>query len=879
MPLCAFPVLCLLLSLTTVHGRMPLPHRLHNALWATLAMGLAVSGLALHARAETIASGDNAGVFTDWRPYSDLPPRERANIAPYCPGGFVDPLRFDPNVDLDQPDDQSPLFFKFDESRLLTSNEAHLVGNVNARQNSFQFQADEITYQRSTGIGELMGNVQLRTLGAMVGGDRALLNINERSSDISNAYFALHDQDFHGYANQMSRQGDSVLTGQSVAFTRCMPQDPAWQIRAARFEVNRETGIAKAWHARFHIKSVPVLYVPYVSFQIDDRRRSGFLAGTYGLDTENPGFNELSVPYYLNLAPNYDATITPHYYSDLGLLARNEFRFLSDNHNGITDLDIQVSQANDTLDAEADAPRRWAVGHQQSGQLGDATGYDLNTRWVSDIRYDQNFNYGGDIVEDQELALNLRQSISTGTLRFGSAFTTPVQDSPAEFQTAKVTASTRFGNVSPSLLAEWQEPIDTTVTAASHKLKRLPELSLRYNSLSLPGNLNLGATGTYSLFSRQLDNDRLNNLSPAQLDLATDSQRLYLNTRLSYPLDIDWGYLRPEIEGLALTYQQSNSLDPQFNFESDDFTSTPGVASWRATVDSRLIAERPYAVGQDIWVHSLEPRLYYTYTPYVDQDQLPDLNTSAVGNNFALFSKTRFSGLDRIGDMNRLSTALDTRLREKRSGRELAFFGVSKGIKFSQERVREKKAVEEDPDFEPEFSPNYLDARWAPTRQIAVNASAQLEHQTLDLTDYSLDVTFLPSDRRFIRLAISGDRSPAGYQSLGASGYWTVRENLALIGYANWSRPLDDAGEATDDYAYTDLVYGLDYDSCCWNLRLVGYNSIPDEDAETGLFASRDEQGVKFEVTLKGLGGSTGNVESLLDEKVPGYRGRLYNYR
>ncbi|WP_169579698.1 LPS-assembly protein LptD [Saccharospirillum impatiens] len=867
---------------------MPRPHQLYSALWATLALGLTTTGPGSVAWADSETLSQNQGVFTDWRPYAELPARERAGIAPYCPGGFVDPLRSDPNVDPNLPDDQSPLYFNFDESRLLTPNEAHLVGNVNARQNSFQFLADEITYQRSTGTGELTGNVQLRTLGAMVGGNSAQLDLDQRSSDINEAYFALHDQDLHGNADRMSRQGDSLLTGQSVAFTRCMPQDPTWQIRAARFEVNRDTGIAKAWHARFQIQSVPVLYVPYVSFPIDDRRRSGFLTGTYGLATENPGFNELSVPYYLNLAPNYDDTFTLHYYSDLGLLARNEFRFLTEDHNGVSDLDIQVSQPNDTLDADTEAPRRWAFDHRQSGQLGDATGYDLSTRWVSDIRYDQNFNDGGDIVEDQTLNLNLRHQIRTGTLRFGSAFTTPVQDSPENFQTAKITASTRFGNVTPSLLAEWQEPKDDEVTAASHALKRLPEVSLRYNSLSLPGNLNLGATGTYSLFSRQLDTDRLNNLTtPSQLDLATDSQRFYLNTRLSYPLDVEWGYLRPELEGLALAYQQSNSVDPQFSYQPDEFSATPGAVNWRTTVDSRLIAERPFAAGSNVWVHSLEPRLHYTYTPFVDQSDLPDLNTSPVDNDFALFSKSRFSGLDRFGDMNRLSAALDTRLRDKQSGRELAFFGVSKGIKLSQERVGERATLDEDPDFSPEYSPNYLDARWAPSRQVAVNASAQFEHESMDLQAYSLDVTFLPNDRRFIRLAVSGDRpdqdeSPAGYQSFGASGYWTVRENLALIGYANWSRPLDLEGNVTDDYAYTDLVYGIDYDSCCWNLRLVGYNSVPDEDEDTigtGLFASRAEQGVKFEVTLKGLGGSTGNVESLLDEKVPGYRGRLYNYR
>lgn len=818
------------------------------------------------------------GILVDWRPYSELPARDRLDIAPYCPGGFVDPLLDDDSVNPAAPISSSPITFLFDESTIEGLNEARFSGNVSVRQNTFQAQANEVLYRHQLGEGELSGEVILRSLGLIVSGDQADLNFSSQEAQINQAAFALHQQDVHGSAGQLLRSGPNRIEARQVAITRCMPEDPHWSLRAARFEVDQNTGIAKAWHARFQIGSVPVLYVPYVSFPIDDRRRSGFLSGTYG--PGNGGIGEISVPYYFNLAPNYDDTLTLHYFSGLGLLARNEFRFLAPDHNGVSDIDVQLTQEAETLNADDTAPRRYAVAHRQSGQLSENLGYRFDTRWVSDIQYDQNFNNGGDTVNEQQLNLALRQRLPTGPLNLSGRFRSPVQDSTeAKFHLANLAGNTRINNWAPSALAEWQVAKNSQVSAEDHSLKRLPELTLRYRPLGLPGEWTLNHRSTYSYFTRQLDTERLleadNNNQP---ELATNSHRYFQRTGLERPLDVDWGYIRPELEALGLVYHQTNELDSDFAFADAGFERSPGLANWRFTADSRIIAERPYTSRQGIVVHSIEPRLHYTYTPYVDQGALPNLNTEAVDNDFELFTKDRFTGLDRIGDMNRLSAALDTRLRDRMSGQERWFFGVSKGVKLSQERITEAVSEDNNSDYRPEYSPTYLDVRWTPQSAIQVNAAAQWAHKSWDLNAYSADITFLPRDRRFVRFGLTRDQSN---QSLGLSGYWTLRENLAFIGYANWSRPvLDDEPEG--DFQYTDLVYGLDYDSCCWSMRLVGFNSVTDDDEEIdniGLFPTRSDRGVKFEFTLKGLGGSAGNVEEMLDTRVPGYRGRLFQYR
>jgi LPS-assembly protein len=311
------------------------------ALSATLALPVVAEVKAADSSVTENRAAESAGVLRDWRPYAELPEGERQDIAPYCPGGFVDPMRLDDSIDPSRPDEEFPLVFHFDESDNLSTDSVHLSGDVSAKRNAFEVYADEIRYESSSGQGELEGQVRLRSLGALIAGESALLDFDTDEATINNAEFALHREDLHGSAQTLHRQTLSQFRGENIAITRCMPEDPAWGIRAASLTVNQQTGIARAWHARFEIKSVPVLYVPYLSFPIDERRRSGFLPGTYGLG--EGGVTELAVPYYLNLAPNYDDTFTLHYFGELGLLARNEFRFLTEEHSGITDLDVQVA--------------------------------------------------------------------------------------------------------------------------------------------------------------------------------------------------------------------------------------------------------------------------------------------------------------------------------------------------------------------------------------------------------------------------------------------------------------------------------------------------------------------------------------------------------
>lgn len=865
---------------------MPTPAHAHCFRFFTRPLALALSAAVMMPVVAENNAAENTGVLRDWRPYAELPESERQGIAPYCPGGFVDPMRLDDSIDPSRPDEEFPLVFHFDESDQLSTESAHLNGDVSAKRNTFEVYADEIRYERSSGEGELNGQVRLRSLGALIAGESALLDFETDEATINDAEFALHREDLHGSAQTLHRETLTLFRGENIAITRCMPEDPAWGIRAATLTVNQQTGIARAWHARFEIKSIPVLYVPYLSFPIDERRRSGFLPGTYGLG-EN-GVNELAVPYYLNLAPNYDDTFTLHYFGELGLLARNEFRFLTENHSGITDLDVQVTQEAETTDGES-APRRWAYRQRLAGQMNDKTGYDLDTRWVSDSQYDQNFNNGGDSVNDQTLDLTVRRRIPTGLLTVDNEFTTPVQDGSSNFHTASIAASTRFGDLRTRLLTEFQVPEEENFLPGDPldkddwPLQRLPELSLTYQPLNLPGTLSPSGQLTASRISRQLtpqQEDALQNTGDASdLAAANETNRLFVRTGLSYPLGVEWGYARPQVDAFFLGYQQSNDLDADFSFADDDFERDPSIVTGRFTFDSRLVAEKPYRTNSGIIVHSIEPRLHYTYTPFVDQSDLPNLNTEAVDNDFKLFTNSRFSGLDRIGDMNRLSVAMDSRFRNNQSGEEVLFAGVSKGLKLSQERVTEDGTEAEDPDFEPEFSPTYLDSRWRPAEDVQVNASAQWAHDDGALEAYSADITYLPRGRRFLRLGITREDDAQGF---GMSGYWPLRANIALVGHVNWARPVED-DEPYGDYENTDLVVGIDYDSCCWNVRVVGFSNQPDEDDEdeesTSLFSSRPERGVRFEFTLKGLGGSTGSIESLLADKVPGYQGRIHNYR
>ena len=819
-------------------------------------------------------------VITDWQPWQDLPDAEKAGIAPYCPGGFVaQPL--DPN----QEDTQ----FRFDQA---TTNgvESRFSGDVKITAKNLNANAEQVDYNQQSNTGDLAGDVTLRTPGAGISSTQATISLENYYALLKNAEFVLHDQDLHGDADRLERQSEQVFTAENVSFTRCAPTSNAWRIKSSKLIIDNETNVATAWNPRLEVLNVPVLYFPYVSFPLNDQARTGLLIPTLG--------SLYSVPYYLHLAPNYDDTVTLQYGKATGWFARNEFRFLTQNHNGINEVDYQLQPpaADDSETATTDTPNRWAVSHKQSGQLA-GTGYDFNTRWVSDINFDIALNPGATkVVDYQNVNFALNRPIFGFKNSLSWKYEQPVVDSAKTMASLATTFQTSRQNVTLSVLNQQQWEFDADEKPAKigdYSLIKTPEVALTDTKRALPLGIQANETVKYSHFQRDLTTEVRDNLTTSELDYATQFDRFHGAVSLSRGFKHGNWYVTPTVEAFASNYQLSNSLDYDLNdtYGAEEFTQL----AWRGSLDQGLTL-----TGQsEQWRHELKPRLYYAYAPLIEQNA-PILEGEFV-DDFKLFTPSRFSGTDRIADLHRLSTSLTYNLKDQQRTR--ASFSLQKGVKLTEEQMQKTadsrfSQLVSTTNWQPEYSDWIASGAWYPSETLSLTSSISYRHDWQQLTAFNTELSYKPANYQFATLELakyngkltdSDDTEIDGvYHDIKVGAYLPIRQNIGLIGYGKAQAFTSDDSFTVntsevltwDDFKINELLVGVDIDSCCWNIRLAMMDISVDEVInQQSLFPVNTDRQYFFEFTLKGIGAGFGTIESILQRLDFGYSGRLFNYR
>ena len=799
--------------------------------------------------------------LVDWRPWESLSEVDRQGIAPYCPGGYVAPASNAPDLD--------PAASRFQFDQAIRQNDQHTTfnGDVVINRQGMSAYANQAIYSPAEQTSRLIGDVTIRTSEVGLSGANAEINLQNYYTLLKNAEFVLYQQDIRGTADEIIRPDASGLIAKRLSFTRCAPSSNAWRLRSSKLTINNDTGVATAWHSRVEIQSLPVLYIPYISFPLNDQARTGFLVPTLG-----SGYYQ---PYYLNLASNFDDTVTLDYQAEFGLLLHNEFRFLTADHNGISDLGYQLTTPSDsTLTEPVSDLSRWSLAHKQSGKLSATLGYDFSTRWVSDQNYDPTFNPGAEQTTEQVANFALKQRLGTRSNDLQLAYRQPVVDSVEKFQTLDTTIKTSKAGLSGQLLYQAQQPFDEVakpVVASEYDLLKKPELSLAYKSAWQPLGLQSTERFRYGRFTRGLPTEQEASLIDGTLALANQTHRFHGALALTRPFKASWGYFQPSIEGFATAYDIDNELgyDLKDAYGADNFNHL----AWRATLDQGL----SFSQGGERWRQTLKPRLYYAYAPLTEQ-QAPVLDSETT-TAFNLFSPSRFTSIDRVGDLSRLSTSLTYDLNRAVDDSPLLNVKAQKGIKLTQERLLLSGLVaESDADWQPEFSDWLGSTRLNVTRDLTLTASASVAHDWDQLNLFALTGNYRPSTRVFTQL--SADKKVVDdvlTHSLNLGTYLPIRQNVALIGYAQ--AQTTELEPQWSDFRVQQLLYGVDYDNCCWNIRLAALEVTDTDDDSTSLFPIQVERRYFFEFTLKGLGAGAGNLESILNRLDFGYAGKLFNYR
>ena len=761
----------------------------------------------------------------DWYPLNQLSPAQLASTPPYCDGAYLEP-RFrltGEAYNLLQPG-------LVVEGSDLTEKERSAREAAGAKDNT-QLQANQLVFTQGTNTAVAKGNIELRDQGMLIRGSAATYNTETGKATIENADFLSHKSHIRGHADEIRRESDTLTRMLNARYTQCAPSSNTWLMKAGAIEIDQGNNMGTAKHAVLKVKDVPIFYAPWLTFPINNERRSGLLFPNISTSTNSGGL-DFSIPWYWNIAPNWDATLAGRYIASRGIAAEGQLRYLNRYS--------EWAASGSYIDDQDFGDKRWYFGLEERGNLPNHWDHRIDYTEVSDDDYLNDLS--GATSLDFKRSTNLEQS---GYIR-------------------RLGAQTDF----KAEVVQYQI-IDTTVT---EQYRRLPQLWVDFKSTQFPFKPSW-------LVEAQATNFEINDKSRAA------GGRVYMAPGVAFPMAKSWGYLNPTVKLKAVTYalDDSHALRPGDPDVPDDNVpvenTSPSTVTPMLSIDSGLLFERPTNWFGKRYSQTLEPRLFYLYNKYEDQSDQPTFDTGFNTFDYnQLFRETRFTGYDRIADANQMSLGLSTRLIQDDSGTETVWASIGQIYYFADRRVTLDKPG--DTVNTETRSPIAAEIGYQWTRNLRSYGTAQYD-RNIEETDGNGDVV---SSR-------SGFRE-AGFQAryFGDTGLivnlgYRYRVNQTILSSDAGARPQDDYINQTDlstifpvnrhwaligryNYDHTNNrnlgeVLGFEFNSCCWKTRVV---------YQSGLDTSGDTQsGLYFQIVLKGLGGADTGVNSILEDSIVSY--------
>lgn len=510
---------------------------------------------------------------------------------------------------------------------------SRLRGNVRLERGGNSLEADELYFNPNTGVAEVKGDARFRTPNLRVESRRATIKVDSQEGEFVGTHFAMTDTGARGEAKRLSSEA-GVITLEGTHYTTCPADDEFWLLRADKIALNTNTGWGEAWDSKIRVLDTTVFYLPYIWFPIDDRRQSGFLPPSVG-NSSDTGF-DFSIPYYINLAPNYDATLIPRYMSKRGHQINGEFRYLTSASRGEFGAEYLYK------DEETDETRDLQF-YRHQGRITRNTALHIDYTSVSDRLYFDEL--------DNTLAASSRNFLDQRLLYSwhpGSWF-------------------------SADFLASRYQTITRRLTISERPYERMPRLRAMVHSPNVHGlRFDLGTEVTrFEHVDESLVNGWRYHLEPA-LELNLDNSASWWHSRLAYR------YTSYSLENAGAGIDDS---------------PTRGIPSFSSDLGLRF--ERLMNNGG---LHLLEPRLYYLYVGEEDQNELPLFDAGEPDFYFErLFVENRYLGKDRIGDAHHVAVALTNRWLDPATGRERTRLSIGQILRFDEPEVSLPAGTAPDP--------------------------------------------------------------------------------------------------------------------------------------------------------------------------------------
>lgn len=670
-------------------------------------------------------------------------------------------------------------------------------------------EADDIHYDIVDDKVNAVGHVFINRAGDKFTGDQLQLKMDTGIGYMNSPVYRLLRKNAQGRAERVEFDSQDSATVLGGDFTTCEGPNPDWYLKSSKLSLDNDSGTGVARNAILVFKGVPIAGTPYISFPLVEERVSGFLAPT--IITSTTGGLEVTTPYYVDIAPNRDLTLYPHYISRRGLMMGGEARYMDREYAGQTKAEYLN---NDAVTNE----NRYIVSSQHRQNFGSGLTFNSNLNAASDNGYPNDFPF------------------SLGFSNPGTSRRLLLRDAVLNYNDADQRAMFRVTDF--QVLQDANAPIAIPYA-------RLPQLT--YQKFNYYDNgLSLEFNSDYTRFSHATG---IQGVTP----VVRNADRMVLNPRMSYRWQRPGAFIKPSLSVHMTSYNLDQVPDPSM--------TAPTRAIPTASLDSGLIFERDASFfGRDA-TQTLEPRVFISHTPYVKQDLslYPNFDSAEADFNYAqIFRENRFVGHDRVGDASTVTTALMSRYLEI-EGQERLRVAVAQRFSFADPRVILGNPASQTSTIADTKSDILLLSSGRVTRELRLDANFQYSQSNQIFNRVNFGTFWQPEPMKVLNVQYRRDiRSTdpaANFEIFDVSGQWPLSARWYGVARLNYLIKEQDIGQS---------LIGAEYRADCWIFRFVGQRTPTAQGiVNTTVF---------LQLEFNGLSSLGSNPLTALRANVPGYQ-------
>lgn len=735
-----------------------------------------------------------------------------------------------------------PVTINADNAKGNYPDDAVFTGNVDIAQGNSRLQADEVQLHQKQAEGQpepirtvdALGNVHYDDNQVILKGPKGWSNLNTKDTNIWEGDYQMVGRQGRGKADLMKQRGENRYTIlENGSFTSCLPGSDTWSVVGSEVIHDREEQVAEIWNARFKLGPVPVFYSPYLQLPVGDKRRSGFLIPNAKYSTNN--YFEFYLPYYWNIAPNMDATITPHYmHRRGGIMWENEFRYLTQAGAGLMEFDyLNSDKVYEDEHPKDDNSRRWLFYWQHSGVMDQVWRFNVDYTKVSDTSYFNDFDN-----------------------KYGS--------STDGYATQKFSVGYAVQNFDATVSTKQFQVFDAQ---NSNSYSAQPQLDVNYYQNDV-GPFDTRIYGQAVHFVNTNDN-------------MPEATRVHLEPTINLPLSNNWGSINTEAKLLATHYQQTNLDWYNSNPQNTKLDDSANRVMPQFKVDGKMVFERDMQMLAPGYTQTLEPRAQYLYVPYRDQSHIYNYDSSLLQSDYSgLFRDRTYGGLDRIASANQVTTGVTSRVYDDAA---VERFNISVGQIYY---FTESRTGDDNIKWENDDKTGSLvwagDTYWRISDRWGLRSGIQYDTRLDSVATSSSSIEYRRDENRMLQLNYRYASSE--YIQATLPSYYSTAEQykngISQVG-AVASFPIADRWSIVGAYYFdtnvnkeADSMLGLQYNSCCYAIRF-GYERKLNGWDNTQKHAISDNT-IGFNIELRGLSSNYGlGTNQMLRSNILPYQSSL----